>query len=185
MLDRSTGNMTFKLSAGPLISVPDHQLIVPNKRTDAEKILLISDSDLDTSELPILGQSFLSSSYLHVDNELEQFTIWPANPTEETELISVDHRLYSSECIDSQTRLKSRSAPKQDTREEVEDERGEGEGEEPPPPPARPILEGGGMPGVALGVVVGAVFIFLVGFFVHQFLVQRRLRRRSRSLFGN
>lgn len=167
--------MTFKLSNGPSITIPNHQLIVPKKDIDDKEIILLSDSD--TSKLPILGHPFLSSSYLHVDNENQRFTIWPANPTNATDLVSVDHRPYSSECVDSQTRLRvARSTPEGEE---------EGENEEPPPPPARPTLGGGEVPGIAFGVVVGAVLIFLTAFFIYQGLVARKLKRRSRSLFGN
>ncbi|KAL8927554.1 MAG: hypothetical protein Q9208_002359 [Pyrenodesmia sp. 3 TL-2023] len=79
------GDMTFVLSRGLTIRIPNHQLVLsqgnviaPN--TSARELLINSNQDTDRTDLPLLGRPFLSSAYLFVDQGLGRFTIANANP---------------------------------------------------------------------------------------------------------
>ncbi|KLJ07288.1 hypothetical protein EMPG_17236 [Blastomyces silverae] len=89
------GNLTFTLDSGLSITVPNHQLVLPNIVINRDGHQTFAN---DSRVIPIhnagrqgasLGQSFLSSAYIHVNNDLKKFSIWQANPTEETDLVGV------------------------------------------------------------------------------------------------
>ncbi|PGG99721.1 hypothetical protein GX51_06173 [Blastomyces parvus] len=89
------GNLTFTLDSGLSITVPNHQLVLPNVVINRDGHQTIAN---DSRVIPIhnagrqgasLGQSFLSAAYLHVNNDLKKFSIWQANPTEETDIVGV------------------------------------------------------------------------------------------------
>lgn len=97
-LGRFSGNLTFTLSSGLNVTVYNHQLVRPEVivdddgsrfilRQDIREIFISNKSDNRASY--DFGRPFLSSVYLHVNNEEEKFTIWRANPTLEQNLVSV------------------------------------------------------------------------------------------------
>ncbi|KAL1965196.1 hypothetical protein VTN77DRAFT_5950 [Rasamsonia byssochlamydoides] len=108
--DVFTGNMSFVLASGLTITVPNHQLVMPNVMVNDEGIPVLNDTstvtfnvyDLgatggtNTNDMPLLGTTFLSSTYVYVDNDNKAFTIWQANPTTETKLVAVNHNNTSS-----------------------------------------------------------------------------------------
>lgn len=94
------GDMTFTLSSGLEITVPNSQLVVPDvtvsssgqtqiTNSNVREILVYNLEASNVTDMPLLGQVFLTSAYLHVDNDAEQFTLWQARPTNETRLIPV------------------------------------------------------------------------------------------------
>ncbi|OJD23167.1 hypothetical protein ACJ73_05479 [Blastomyces percursus] len=89
------GNLTFTLDSGLSITVPNHQLVLPNVVINRDGHQTFAN---DSRVIPIhnagrqgvfLGQSFLSSAYIHVNNDLKRFSIWQAYPTEETDIVGV------------------------------------------------------------------------------------------------
>ncbi|EGE80593.2 hypothetical protein BDDG_03534 [Blastomyces dermatitidis ATCC 18188] len=89
------GNLTFTLDSGLSITVPNHQLVLPNTVINRDGHQTFAN---DSRVIPIhnagrqgasLGQSFLSYVYIHVNNDLKRFSIWQANPTEETDIVSL------------------------------------------------------------------------------------------------
>ncbi|KAL8689244.1 MAG: hypothetical protein Q9218_005039 [Villophora microphyllina] len=90
--DAYDGDMTFTLSSGLNIRIPNHQLVLPDYSVNAQGFLTIDDPsvrevtilslvDINKNDMPILGQPFLSSAYLFVDHDHEQFTLWASNRT--------------------------------------------------------------------------------------------------------
>nr|XP_036577380.1 uncharacterized protein CTRU02_12613 [Colletotrichum truncatum]KAF6784351.1 hypothetical protein CTRU02_12613 [Colletotrichum truncatum] len=89
------GDVTFFLSSGLQIRVPNNQYIVPyvdiernGSRTinNARKELLFSG----LSDQPAtLGRYFLTAAYLMVDHDAETFTLWQANPTTRSSLVKI------------------------------------------------------------------------------------------------
>ena len=95
--------MTVRVDPDIEIRIPNHQLIMPVYGADASGHLYINDTDnkkirlwTDTSppgppeeETIALGRSFMSSTYLLVDYDRGNFTIWPSRATNETDLVPI------------------------------------------------------------------------------------------------
>ncbi|KAL8791510.1 MAG: hypothetical protein Q9213_000127 [Squamulea squamosa] len=90
--DAYDGDMTFTLSPGFDIRIPNHQLVIPDysvntqgfltsANTSSREVLINSLQEINKNDWPMLGRSFLSSTYLFVDHDHEQFVLWNANPT--------------------------------------------------------------------------------------------------------
>ncbi|KAM5439351.1 hypothetical protein MferCBS31731_004773 [Microsporum ferrugineum] len=97
------GNITFTLSSGLQITIPNHQIVLPNVAIDdnGEQEIVDNNKTVNFAQtrqgvMSYLGQPFLTAAYLHVDNELKEFTVWQVNPTTDTELVPVQHD--SDEC---------------------------------------------------------------------------------------
>lgn len=90
------GNITFILSSGLQITIPNHQLVLPNVEIDdngQQKIVdgnkTINFGQTRHEAMPYLGQPFLTSAYIHVNNDMKEFSVWQANPTTDTDLVTV------------------------------------------------------------------------------------------------
>lgn len=95
------GDMTITISPGLDIRIPNHQLVSPDYHFNAEgsltepnstvrELLFNSLQEANANDMPVLGRPFLASSYLFVDNDRQEFTLWPGNPTAtEEEIIPV------------------------------------------------------------------------------------------------
>lgn len=95
--------MTVHVDPGIEIQIPNHQLIMPVYGADTSGLLYINDTEnkkirlwTDTSppgppeqETIALGRSFMSSTYLLVDYDRGNFTIWPSRATNETDLVPI------------------------------------------------------------------------------------------------
>ncbi len=93
--------MTISLSPGLDITIPNHQLVVPqygystqgvevdyNASTVVE-VLINSLQGVDKNDMPILGRAFLSSAYLMVDADHEQFTLARVNATSAQQIVPI------------------------------------------------------------------------------------------------
>lgn len=97
---RYDGDLTFKLDKNLQITIPNHQLIVPERRlvndgtlaTNASRPVMRINALQEISEgaFPVLGRYFLTTSYVMVNEDANQFTIWEANPTSSEDLVAVD-----------------------------------------------------------------------------------------------
>ena len=97
------GDMTVHVEPDIEIRIPNHQLIMPVYGADASGHLYINDTEskrirlwTDTNppgppeeETIALGRSFMSSTYLLVDYDRGNFTIWPSRATNETDLVPI------------------------------------------------------------------------------------------------
>ncbi|KAH6848028.1 aspartic peptidase domain-containing protein [Chaetomium sp. MPI-CAGE-AT-0009] len=89
------GDLTFVLSSGLRIRVPNNQFIVPrvDYSEDGSRVLNESQKDLLVfgvgNQPSTLGRYFLTSAYLMVDHEAGTFTMWQGNPSTKSSLVSV------------------------------------------------------------------------------------------------
>lgn len=82
------------------ITIPNHQLVVPNYGYDnsgsmvvfnasiANEVLVNSLQGINKNDMPLLGLSFLSSAYLMVDQDNQQFTLAGVNATNNEKIVS-------------------------------------------------------------------------------------------------
>ncbi|MCJ1246093.1 hypothetical protein MMC30_003297 [Trapelia coarctata] len=93
------GDLTFTLSTGLNIKIPNNQLVVPDYSVDSaghqtsnattREILINSLQEINLNDVPLLGRTFLTSAYLFVNYDQSEFTLWQANPTTEQKLVAV------------------------------------------------------------------------------------------------
>ncbi|KAK2813803.1 hypothetical protein FQN50_000204 [Emmonsiellopsis sp. PD_5] len=90
------GNLTFTLASGLTITIPNHQLVLPNVEinekgdqeiVDDTRVIPVHNSG--DYPIPTLGQIFLSAAYLYVNNDRKEFTLWQANPTKDTDIVAI------------------------------------------------------------------------------------------------
>lgn len=96
---RYTGGLTFILSSGLKVSIPNDQLVVPDISIAADgttvfnssvrEVMINSLQDLNTNDMPILGHTFLSQIYLNVNYDLDIFSLWSARATGEEDLVGI------------------------------------------------------------------------------------------------
>ncbi|QPG94345.1 hypothetical protein C2857_005741 [Epichloe festucae Fl1] len=106
ILDRTSviyaGGMTFKLEGGLSVKIPNHQLVVPERKIDKEgsryvnasrPVIRINSLQATTAKvLPILGRYFLTGAYLMGNPSAGRFTLWQANPTSDQILVAVNDK---------------------------------------------------------------------------------------------
>ncbi|KAK3293761.1 aspartic peptidase domain-containing protein [Chaetomium fimeti] len=90
------GDLTFVLSSGLRVRVPNNQFIVPRVAYSDDGSRIIDESKKDlliygvTGNQPsTLGRYFLTSAYLMVDHDAGTFTMWQGNPSTKSSLVSV------------------------------------------------------------------------------------------------
>ncbi|GAB0137947.1 hypothetical protein EsDP_00006197 [Epichloe bromicola] len=93
------GGMTFKLEGGLSVKIPNHQLVVPERKIDEEggrcvnasrPVIRINSLQSPTAmSLPVLGRYFLTGAYLMSNPSAGRFTLWQANPTSDQILVAV------------------------------------------------------------------------------------------------
>ncbi|AEO71934.1 uncharacterized protein THITE_2148504 [Thermothielavioides terrestris NRRL 8126] len=88
------GDVTFVLSSGLQVRVPNDQFIVPHADfldsgersvNQSQKEILIAPVD---SNPATLGRAFFTAAYLLVDHDDRSFTLWQANPTTRSKLVA-------------------------------------------------------------------------------------------------
>lgn len=99
MCPRYPGDLTIAFNSGLNIKVPNEVLVVPDQyigpdgavqnNNSADVVLLGPLAGENANDPPIIGMQFLSAAYLMVDLDARTFTLWQANPTTETNLVSV------------------------------------------------------------------------------------------------
>ena len=94
--------MTITLSSSLNITIPNQELIKRDYTIDKNghflninpsqnQVLLHSISDNNNQPIPRIGQVLLSSAYLSVDQERQQFTIWNIKRTDDERLSPIPH----------------------------------------------------------------------------------------------
>lgn len=102
---RFDGDITIQLSSGLEIRVPNDQYIVPPVtverngsriiNNDGSKEVLIASLGTQPATL---GRYFLTAAYLMVNHDANSFTIWQANPTSSSDLVSVLDEKTAASC---------------------------------------------------------------------------------------
>ena len=94
---RYDGNLTFSIYPDLEITILSHQLVVPNIEITPEgqevtsnystyEVRLESLPATKSNDMPKFGRSLLSSAYLLVDNDHQQFTLWASQQSEISDL---------------------------------------------------------------------------------------------------
>lgn len=94
------GDLTFSIYPGLDIRIPNHQLIVPDIEINSEgqeypssstevEVLINSLQSVNANDIPRFGVPFLSSAYLMVDNDLQQFTLSQSQQSTTSNLVAI------------------------------------------------------------------------------------------------
>ena len=99
------GALTVNVNNQLNVTIPNDILVVPPQYVDSNgtiqtnnsvrELLLNGNAASTAQDTLFLGRQFFSAAYLMVDLDNEQFTMWKANPTTSSELVSVGN---SSTC---------------------------------------------------------------------------------------
>ena len=94
------GDLTISIDPGLDITVPNHQLVVPNYGINAQgqqyvdnssnrEVLIYSNQGINKNDMPALGLSFFTSAYIMVDEDHQQFTLWKSQPSTTQNLVAL------------------------------------------------------------------------------------------------
>ncbi|KAI1130150.1 aspartic peptidase domain-containing protein [Nemania abortiva] len=174
-VDFFDGDMTISLSSGLDVRIPNNQYLVPYVDIDRNGTRIFNNSRReflfsDVYDNPTtLGRYFLTGAYLMVNHDTGTFTMWAANPTRESTLVSVASTTSRADC-DNTTSPESGSSS---------------DGAGSPAPSSNTgtaaTLSSGGIAGIAIGAVV-ALGIF--GAAVYFFYKRRRRRNATGPTVG-
>lgn len=113
------------LDNGLELTIPNELLVVPQKliddsgkvqvNTTYSEILLQPTLGNDAADIPVVGKQFFSSTYLFVNHDAGTFTVWQANNTKETSLVSVGGNCNVTEAEESPSSSSSTEKPSQAT----------------------------------------------------------------------
>ena len=95
------GDLTITFTSGLDVKIPNNQLVVPdiyidqngqpiNYNTSQRILRLDPNVGVNVNNMPVLGQTFLTSAYLLVDYDKNQFTVWQADPTAPSQLVAIN-----------------------------------------------------------------------------------------------
>jgi hypothetical protein len=182
------GSLVVVFDDGLELAIPNELLVVPEKLIDdsgevqlnstyAEVLIQPTDGD-NAGDTPRIGKQFFSSIYLFVDHDAGTFTVWQANSTSDTRLVSV-----GGECDTMKTQETSVSSSSAAAQPKATDTRQTDSPQtaEPQTAPDQDQDSGSLSTGVIAGIAVGAggslavIAIILVTCFV------RRKKRNQRS----
>ena len=91
----------MKFPSGMSVRIPNDQLVVPDVQvekksgsrtvnsTNSGALVFNVIQDVNKNDMSILGRTFLSAVYLHVNQDAGQFTLWNANPTSKSDMVGV------------------------------------------------------------------------------------------------
>lgn len=121
-VNRFDGDLTFVLDSGLEIRVPNSQFITPQVDILRNGSLSVNETQkellmalLSADKTPTLGRYFLTSAYLMVNHDANKFTLWQANPTDQSDLVPVLSQPPGNNCEGSE----GDSGPSHPARKEV------------------------------------------------------------------
>ncbi|CAM1508966.1 Fc.00g027050.m01.CDS01 [Cosmosporella sp. VM-42] len=149
------GDMSFKFDSNLQITIPNHQLLVPERLINSKGrlvpnatrpvIRLNPPEDSNKNILPVLGRYFFTGAYVLSNQDANEFKLYEANPTSDEDLVAVNAK---NEAVDSQaTCTVLPTAPA---------EAGQGDGKD-DGSSSDSGLSSGAIAGIAVGVVVPAL----------------------------
>ncbi|KAM0556101.1 hypothetical protein ACHAPJ_006090 [Fusarium lateritium] len=104
------GDLTFKLEGGLDITIPNRQLVVPDRTINGNGATVANASrpvirinslqEVTKTAFPSLGRYFLTAAYVVSNLDANEFTIYQANPSSEEDLVALDE---NNKSIDAQT----------------------------------------------------------------------------------
>ena len=92
------GDLTLSLQSGLQVTLPSHQLLVPERTIQPNTGRVVVDGSLPNlmlnpasrPDLTLLGKMFLSAAYIMVNHDNNEFTLWEANPTTDESIVAID-----------------------------------------------------------------------------------------------
>ncbi|KAK2748487.1 hypothetical protein FQN57_000620 [Myotisia sp. PD_48] len=168
-------DLSIKLSSGLVIRIPNDELIYPNLVIDnstgnfiarePEPTLMINPLEGESARLPaILGQIFLSRSYILVNHETNELTMWEAEITDNSDPIPLDEDNQAIGDICSPSPIPSSNASFPGNA-----------GNSPDSDPQKGRLSGGQIAGIGVGVALGAMVL------LSAIILYRRKRNKSKT----
>ncbi|KAI1154307.1 acid protease [Nemania diffusa] len=142
------GDLTISLSSGLDVRISNSQFLVPYVDVDRDGSRIVDTSRHeflfnDVYQNPnTLGRYFLTGAYLMVDHDASTFTLWAANPTRESTLVSVASTDSNATCDNANP-----SSPDSSR---------------------MAALSGGGIAGIVVGVVAALGIAGLGAFFLYK-----------------
>ena len=188
------GDLTFNIQSGPSIRIPNSQLVVSNRWIDessgniqvnaSARNLVINPVDtLTASSGAQVGRQFLSAAYIMMNQDAGEFTLWPANPTLDVDLVAVgtDGTEATNYCSGSATSSTAPAGGAATTSASSSSGNGSGSGNSGNGSnnsggSKKSSLSGGAIAGIAIGAVAIIAIIAVAAFFL--------LRRRGRVPVG-
>ncbi|MCJ1310697.1 hypothetical protein MMC25_004363 [Agyrium rufum] len=167
------GDLRFTFDSEFEITIPNEQLVFPQvivnlngSQTTNDLVRSISINSIpanDNSVFPILGQTFLTSAYLYVNGDLDEFPLWQANPTLEEQIIPVGD---SSQCTGAPIIASGPTSPTQNRIPFQHTDQPNGD--------IRPM--------VVAGVVIGGLFVLAIVGCILCCLCRKKSQRRERMV---
>lgn len=155
------GSLTYTFNSGLRITIPNSQLVVPDVQLtstgtpfipdESARELLVYADPVTGSDMPLLGQVFMTAAYLHVNNDKQEFTMWQAQSTLNTDIVVVGDTCITADPSPS---------PEQPA----------------PHPPSQATLSPIQIAGVAIGGALSIAFSILCGYGLQWYLWGRRPR---------
>ncbi|KAF2087455.1 acid protease [Saccharata proteae CBS 121410] len=119
------GALTISFQNGLSVRVPNDQLLIPNQYIDQNGYLQTNDSvreliinsiqEENDDDLPVLGRQFFSAAYMMSNLDANQFSLWAANPTTDTDLVAVDSKGNSGSTTCEESAVASNSSTNSDS----------------------------------------------------------------------
>jgi hypothetical protein len=174
---RFQGSLAVVLDNGLELTIPNELLVVPQKliddsgkvqiNTTYSEVLLRPTLGNDAADIPMIGKQFFSSTYLFVDHDTGTFTVWQANNTRETRLISVGGNCDLTESEESPASSSPTGNPPQATDDT--------------PPSALGTDDDALTTGTIVGIAVGAASSLVALAIIIYICFVRRKKRKSRT----
>jgi hypothetical protein len=194
------GSLVVVFDDGLELAIPNELLVVPERLIDdsgevqlnstyAEVLIQPTDGD-NAGDTPRIGKQFFSSTYLFVDHDAGTFTVWQANSTSDTRLVSVGGDCDTIKTQEAPVSSSSAAAlPKAtDTRQTNSPQADSPQTTAPQTASDQDEDSGSLSTGVIAGVAVGAggslavIAIILVACFMRK---KKRNQRAEKSLLSN
>ncbi|CAG9947251.1 unnamed protein product [Clonostachys rosea f. rosea IK726] len=182
------GGLTFDFGSGFRISIPNNQLVVPDRiyndkgelwaNSSANVLRINALTDVTATAFPALGRYFFQQAYIMANHETRQFTIWQLNPTSIQDLVVVNDKnkvvsqdtYCANRTIATETASPSASSPTNTNEAKNEDSAESGT--------TKPLLGTGAIAGIA----VGGVALVIIAIAAIWGLCYRRKRAAQRLL---
>ena len=122
---------------------------------------MLSLQDVNKDDMPHFGKPLMSSAYLFVDNDNEQFTVWKSKAGTDTRLVAVGPSTCSPSPPVSTSTVSPEPVPPA------------------PSPSPSPVSDGRASTGAIAGGVVGGLAALALSFIALYILARRRRKRRQ------
>ena len=167
------GDLEITLSNSLTVTIPNKQLVLPEldygddgrpliSNDSTREVLINSLQQINRYDMPLLGRVFLTSAYLHVNNEKEEWTMWQANPTTDQNIIAIPGKVDST-CSPSSTASSSSSAVNGITAVSTSTA---GNGDNTPAPVKSAVLGTAAIVGIVIGATALLVLLAILGLFL-------------------